>query len=306
MKVLILGGSGFIGKNLFNKLKDSEHEIFSFSRSNGLDLTNLEQTKEIFKKIKPDAIINCAAHVGGLHYIANFPATVVDDNLRMSLNIYQATTECCPDARIINPLSNCSYPGDVNFYSEPDWWKGAVHGSVFSYGNSKRFIYVLAHCYKIQYNIRTINFIVPNTFGPGDNIDPNRCHAVNGMMIRMLKATKDNDSEFEIWGTGSPVREWAYVDDVVNFLIKGLTIDTGLTYPVNIAQNKGYSIKESAELIAEAIGYKGKLFFNAKYQDGASMKIMDDTNFRLLFPDYQFFNHKEGIKKTIEYYKEIL
>jgi GDP-L-fucose synthase len=306
MKIIILGGSGFIGKNLVNKLKETEHVVYIYSRSTGLDLTNIEQTKEIFRKIKPDAIVNCAAHAGSLHYVTSYAATVVNDNMRMSLNIYQAVAECCPNARIINPLSNCSYPGDVNIHSEPDWWKGEVHSSVYSYGNSKRFIYVLACCYKIQYNIKTINFLVPNTFGPGDHINPNKCHAINGMMIRMINATKNNDKEFEIWGTGSPIREWGYVDDIVSFLIKGLTIEEDLIYPINIAQNKGYSIKESAGLIAKAIGFKGKLIFNIKYQDGAPIKILDDKKFRQLFPDYQFFDHKEGIKKTIEYYNRIL
>jgi len=306
LKIIILGGYGFVGKNLLNKLKNSGHEIIPFSRRNGLDLTDYENTKSHFDEIKPEAIINCSAHVGSLHYVTTYAADVINDNVQMALNIYKAVKEVCPAARIINPLSNCSYPGDANIHFEPDWWKGEVHHSVYSYGNSKRMIYVLSYCYGIQYGIKTINFLVPNTFGPGDYTDPNKVHALNGMIIRMIKSKRNGDKEFEIWGSGKPIREWGYIDDVVNFLIRGITIEDDLTYPVNIAQNKGYSIKESAEYIADALKYEGKLVFNTKYQDGAPNKILDDKKFRTFFPDYTFFDHKEGIRRTVDYYNEII
>lgn len=306
MKIIVLGGAGFIGKNLLQKLQGSGHEVQSLSKSAGFDLTDLAQAQAVFKRIQPDAIINCAAHTGSLHYVTSYAASVFNDNVRMSLNLYQATLECCPAARIVNPLSNCSYPGDMGVQSEADWWKGEVHASVFSYGNAKRFIYMLARCYQMQHGIKSINFLVPNTFGPGDHTDPNKTHALNGMIIRMIKAQREGQKEFEIWGTGKPIREWAYVDDVVNFLIEGLTIGEDLIYPVNIAQNKGYAIKESAEIIAEAVEFKGELVFNTKYQDGDPVKILDDKKFRKLFPDYLFHDHKAGIKNTVEYYKSIL
>jgi len=306
MKIIILGGTGFIGKNLLKKLKDGEHEVHAFSRSTGLDLTDFGQTKGVFNKIKPEAIINCAAHTGSLHYVTTNAASVINDNARMSLNIYQAAAEVCPNAPIINPLSNCSYPGDADVQAEPDWLKGEVHNSVYAYGNAKRFVYILARAYKMQNNIQSVNFLVPNTFGPGDHTDPNKTHALNGMIIRMIKAQAEGQKEFEIWGTGKPIREWAYVTDIVNFLIEGLKLEQDLTYPVNIAQNKGYSIKESAESIAEALGFEGKLVFNTKYQDGAPIKILDDKKFRELFPNYKFFDHKQGIKQTVEYYKSVL
>ena len=109
-----------------------------------------------------------------------------------------------------------------------------------------------------------------------------------------------------MWGSGNPIREWGYVKDIVNILIKGLTIEEDLTYPVNIAQNKGYSIRASAEKIAEAIGFKGKLVFNAEHQDGAPFKILDNGKFRLLFPDYKFYDHAAGIKETVDYYNSKL
>jgi GDP-L-fucose synthase len=306
MKILVLGATGFVGKHLVKALKQTNHEVFTASRSEGVDLKVYEQAEECLEKIKPDVIFNCAAHTGSLHYVTANAADVLHDNLQIALNMYRAVSKACPKATIINPLSNCSYPGEVNVQVESEWLDGPVHESVFSYGNAKRFIYVLAKCYEKQYGIKSILFLVPNTFGPGDAIDPNKTHALNGMIIRMIRAKRNGDKEFEIWGTGKPIREWAYIDDVVKILEEGMTTTFDLTYPTNLAQGKGYSIKESAELIAKAVKFPGKLTFNTSYQDGAMVKILDDKKFRETFPNYKFSDHQKGIEETVKYYESVL
>jgi GDP-L-fucose synthase len=307
MKILVLGGHGFVGKYFISKLsKNTENEVIPASRRDGLDLTDLKITQKWFSELRPDAVINCAAHVGSVHYVTEFAADILTDNIRMTLNLYDAVKSACPKARIINPLSNCSYPGNADIHYEPEWWNGQVHQSVYAYGNFKRFVYVTAKCYQTQYKIHSYNYLIPNTFGPGDSIDPNKTHALNGMIIRMIKVHREKQPTFEIWGTGKPVREWGYIDDMVNIMMSGLELDIDLTYPVNVAQNKGYSVADSAYLIAKAIGYMGELVFNSAYQDGASRKVLDDKQFRTLFPEYMFIDHEEGIRRTVEYYQSIL
>ena len=306
MKILILGGHGFVGRNLIKSMKDTSHKVIPLSRRDGLDLTDYYLTKKYFKEIKPDVIVNLAAHGGSLHYVTEYAADVIDDDIQMSLNIYRAVKEICPKTRIVNPLSNCSYPGDSKIQKENEWWKDEVHHSVFSYGNYKRFLYVISKCYKMQYNIDSVNLLVPNTYGPGDSTDPNKTHALNGMIIRMLKAQRNHENRFEIWGTGKPIREWAYIKDVAKIMVQTLKINEPIIYPINLAQNKGYSIKESAALIAKALNYKGELFFNTEYQDGAPIKILDDEKFREIFPDFKFYDHFVGIKDTVKYYEQLL
>lgn len=306
MKVLILGGHGFVGRNLREILTSPDYEIVALSRRDGLDLRDLGLVRDYFRDQHPDVVVNLAAHVGSLHYVTQYAADVLYDNIQTALNLYKAVTEFCPKVRIVNPLSNCSYPGDANKHNEPDWWQGEVHDSVFSYGNAKRFIYVISKTFRKQYGIDTVNFLVPNTFGPGDYTDPNKTHALNGMIIRMILAQRNGDSHFEIWGSGKPIREWGYIKDVVRIFAFGLTIKHDLIYPVNIGQNKGYSIKESAEMIAEEVGFSGDLVFNTNYQDGAPFKILDDGKFRTLFPDYRFYDHRQGIRETVDYYKSVL
>lgn len=306
MRILVLGGHGFVGKQLVAKLEEIGHKPICRSRQDGLDLRDLEATKECFEEICPDIIYHVAAHVGSLHYVAKFAGDVLYDNVQIALNIYKAAVACCPEAKIINPLSNCSYPGDANKHIEEYWWQGEVHDSVFSYGNAKRIIYVISRNFHKQYGIRSINFLVPNMFGIGDYTDPNRTHALNGMIIRMILAVRREEQQFEIWGSGKPMREWGYVKDIVHILTKGIELKNEQIYPVNIAQNRGYSIRDSAGYIARALDFRGRLVFNRGYADGAPIKVLDDKHFRRLFPDYKFCDHKKAIEETIAYYQEVL
>lgn len=306
MNILILGGYGFVGKNIVELLKDSKHKIFPLSRCVGLDLTDFASATKHFCNLKPDVIINCAAHVGSLHYVTEYAGDVVDDNIQIILCLYRAVKEVCPNAKIINPISNCSYPGDANIHIESEWWNGPVHKSVWSFANTRRIIGVVSECYAMQYKIRTINFLVANSYGPGDYTDPNKTHALNGMIIRMLQAKKENQLNFGIWGTGKPTREWIYVKDLAKMLINAVEMNESQIQPVNIAQNNAYSIRETAEMIKELVGYDGKLVFNTKYQDGAPTKKLDDKLFRSKFPDFTFTDIYEGIKETIKYYNDAL
>jgi GDP-L-fucose synthase len=306
MKTLIIGGHGFVGTNLAGLLANKGHSVSALSRRDGLDLMDRESVIRALERLRPEAIFNCAAHVGSVHYVMQHAATVAHDNLQMALNLYRAVSEVAPRAHVINPLSNCSYPGAADVHYEPDWWNGEVHHSVFAYGNAKRFIYVLARCYNAEHQVRTSNFLVPNTFGVGDHLDTKRTHAISGMIVRMIRARDAREPRFEVWGSGRPVREWGYIDDITEILSRALEMDADLLYPVNIAQNHGATIRESAEAIREAVGYDGELWFNTQYEDGAPRKVLDDRRFHELFPSFQFTDHRDAIRRTVAYYEEKL
>ena len=126
------------------------------------------------------------------------------------------------------------------------------------------------------------------------------------LVIRMLTAKRENEDEFEIWGTGKPEREWIFVRDIAELLTIAVErIETQID-PVNLAQGRGCSIGELAGIIKEIIGYEGSVVFNREYQDGAPKKIMDDSLFRELFAGYRFTEIEEGIAETVRYYEKNL
>ena len=305
-KILILGDTGFIGKKISIYLKNNNYEVHGCSRKNNFDLTNYQSTYDIIKSIKPDVIINCACHVGSVHYGIENPAHIINDNLIMTLNLYKATQQASIKTEIINLLANCSYPGDSEIQTEDNWWKGIPHESALSYGSSRRMTYIISLAYFQQFKISSKNIIIPGIYGPGNHTDTERVHALDGMLIRMIKSKKNNDDKFIIWGTGNPIREWCFIDDLVHLINKTMNLENNIMYPINIGQRQGYSIRETAEMIAKYIDYKGKIIFDTKYQDGANVKILDNSNFKKIFPDFIFTDIRAGIKESAEYYLKII
>ncbi|MBM3213659.1 NAD-dependent epimerase/dehydratase family protein [Candidatus Poribacteria bacterium] len=304
--VLVLGGTGFVGSHVLHRLQRDGIPAAAASRRTGVDLRSADATRRLLRQTRPAAIVNCAAHVGSVHYVTQFAAEVLHDNLQMILSLYEAARDVCPGVHIIQPIANCAYPGIADVYREPEWMDGPVHPSVLSYGATRRMAVVAAMCYAKQHGIRTSNLFVPNVYGPGDHTDPNKTHALNGLIIRILAAKREGAPQFEIWGTGKPIREWLYVEDLADVLAQSLGMDRDLIEPVNIAQNSGSTIRQLAEMIARSLGYAGELTFNASYQDGAPTKIMDDARFRELFPDFRFTPMEEGIRRTVAYYESVV
>ena len=306
-KILILGGYGFLGKNLNNIFEKSNYLIFNESRKSGCDLFNLDQLVNKLKQLNPDFIINSAAHVGGISYVSKYPADVCHDNSQMYLNIYKAVKIVNSKIVVINPLANCSYPGKVGLQHEELWWDGETHSSVESYGITKKVGYVLSECYRKQYGIRTINLIMPNAYGPLDYTDEERTHAMNGIIMRMIKAVRAGETDFLVWGSGKPVREWIYIEDAARIMKE--IIDKNLyelPNPLNLGQEFGLSINDSVNEIKKILNAKIKIINDDKMLDGAPIKILGKNKFRQHFPHFKFTTYSEGIKNTINYYKKIL
>lgn len=304
-KVLVLGGSGFLGKHVLKTLEGKQYQVTSLSRREGCDINDLPAFTARLSTEKPDVIINCAAHVGSVQYAIQYAGDMIHDNMQIVLNIYKGVQQACPSAKIINPISNCSYPGEANTHYEPEWDNGAVHDSVLAYASVRRMIYACAESYRKQYKIESVNWLIANAYGPGDYTDPNKVHALNGILIRLIVAQRKGDKTFEIWGSGKPIREWVYIEDAARIMVDSIELEAQV-YPLNLAQNKAYSITEIAEIGAKALNYGVELTFNTKFADGAPFKILDDRQFRQKYPDFAFTPLNVGIENTINYYKNIL
>lgn len=306
MKILLLGHTGFVGNNVYNEF-NNKNNIVGYSRSNGLDLNNLDDFIEILKKENPDVIVNCAAKVGSLNYVTQIAADILDINLRILLNIYKGIQKFNQKIVLINPVANCAFPGDLNEYYEDDLWNGRIHQSVLAYGSTRRMMDVFSSCYKMQYGIKTILLFVPNMYGPFDSTDPNKAHALNALVSRIVKAKKNNEEFIDVWGSGIAIREWLFAPDfarIVRIIIEK-TDAFKLSEPVNIAQHFGLSISDLIEIIVDTTMFKGEIKWDRSMPDGAPKKVMNDLRFKKLFPDFKFTKLEEGLKKTINYYESV-
>jgi GDP-L-fucose synthase len=306
-KILILGGFGFLGKNINEIFKNSEYQIFNESRQTGCDLLNFDNLKNKIETIQPNYIINSAANVGSIDYVSKNCADVCHDNSLMYINLYRAVKEVNTNILIINPISNCSYPGIIDIQNEENWWDGVIHESVEAYGNPKKLGYILSETYKKQYGINTINLILPNAYGPLDYTDVNKTHALNGLIIRMIESKRRGDKEFIVWGTGTPIREWIYMEDAAR-LIKQILDDERyqLPNPLNFGKQHGVSIIDSVNTIKNLLDYDVKIIHDLTKQDGSPIKVLGNKKFNETFKDFVYTDYIKGLKNTIEYYERTI
>ena len=303
MKILILGGTGFIGTKIYDLVK-RKYDIKNLSLSTGVDLRKQNKLSKFLKK-EYKVIINCAAHVGNLNYLDKKSADIINDNLKIYLNIYKEISKSSHHPKIINLISNCVYPGDQRVQKESNIFYGNIHQSVEPFGLSKLILLKLSYFYYKQYKIKSLNLVLPNAFGPGDHTDINRSHALNGIIVRMLQAKRKNLDKFEIWGTGKPKREWIYAEDIARIIkltIKKKKLTNGFKI-INIAQNKSYSINFIANKIKKILRYDGKLLNNLDFPDGTLLKQLDN---KLFFKEYENFKFTEfdiALRQTIKSYE---
>ncbi|SHJ59252.1 GDP-L-fucose synthase [Hymenobacter daecheongensis DSM 21074] len=307
MKVVLFGATGFAGRNVAQVLRQHGVVPIESSLSRGLDLRDTAATAAFLHAQKPEFIINCAAHVGSLNYVTEKAATVVADNARMILGMYEAVAQACPQAIVINPIANCAYPAAADIFREDEWWNGHLHRSVLSYGTSRRMLWAVAECFQMQYGVRSIHLLTPNMYGPYDSTDPNKAHALNALISKFVKAECSAQPELSVWGTGSVVREWLYAPDFGRLIWEVLQNPDreGLCQPLNLAQNDGLSVKALVDIIQSKFDYRGQVVWDHSKPDGAPKKVMDDTRFRQVLPEFEFTDFNEGIRETVKYYQSV-
>ena len=298
--ILVTGASGFLGKRVCRLLCELGKEYMPTSLSLGLDLRNRKATLDYFNKNKPHYVLNCAAYVGGIQFGYKHPAELFSNNLQITLNLLEASKASGVN-RIVNPISNCSYPGNVSLFKEDEYWNGPLHESVMVYGFVRKASWVGAWAYAKQYNLDVLNLIFSNMYGPEDHFEEERSHALGALIMKFVEAKKNNHPEVVVWGTGKPVREWLHVDDAAEAMIRGLNV-IKTDELVNIGIGRGISILEMANLIKDYVGFKGALRLDMSKPDGAPYKTVDGSRGKKLFdwtPNREF---NQGIKDTIQWY----
>jgi len=306
-KILILGANGFIGKSIKNFLIKKNFKVLTYSKSEGNDLLNLNKFVSFIKKKRPSIIINCAAVQGGLQFLINNSAKIIFNNLQILINIYEGIKKAnLRKVLVINPLANCSYSAKDKVQKETNWWNGIPHESTIAFGSTRRMVQIISNCYEKQFDIKSKNFILPGVYGPNNHLNDEKLHALDGLILRMTKAKKYNLKIFKIWGSGKPVREWCYIDDVVKFIYLLITKNHKIIFPINLGQKRGYTIKKLSYLIKKKLKFKGKLIFDKSYIDGAKIKVLDNKFFKINFPKFKFTPIEEGVGKSVKYYSKML
>ncbi len=275
LHVLVVGSTGLVGSSLTRVLsKSTKVSRLTPSSRKDTDLFDFNKTKKLIAQTKPDVLIIAAAKVGGIVANNTLRTEFLLENLKINTNLLEASIPY-PDMKIINLGSSCIYPLQAeNPIKEDYFMDGKLEPTNSPYAMAKLTAIELGRSINKQFGHQVLNLMPTNLYGPNDYFNFEHSHVIPGLLSRMHKAKIDNDEKFFIWGSGSPFREFLYVDDLSNaieFLLdKNLNIDL-----LNVGSGHEITIKNLSELIKKTIGYEGELAFDKNIPDGNPRKLLD-------------------------------
>jgi len=291
MKTLITGGGGMVGSTMKSELKLTREYC---------DLTNRRQTETLFQTIKPDGVIHCAGKVGGVGGNMNFKGEYFYDNLMINTNVIEASRKAGVK-RLVAFLSTCVFPDNVKYPLTIDQiHTGEPHSSNYPYAYAKRMADVQIRAYREQYGLNYTSVIPSNIYGPNDNFSLEHGH-VMPMLIHKLHLAKENKSDFTVWGSGKPLREFIYSEDVARLAEWTLENYKG-TDPLIFSGDSEVSIKDLVDLLVQEFNFKGKVIFDNTKPDGQFKKPSDNSTIKELYPNFEYTPFEVGIKKTVKWF----
>jgi len=300
-KVIVTGGSGFLGRFVTKKLKDGNCKDIFIPKIEEYDLRNLDAIKKMYRDAKADIVIHLAAVVGGIGANRENPGSFFYDNLIMGIQLIEQA-RLTGIEKFIALGTICAYPKFTPVpFKEEDLWNGYPEETNAPYGLAKKMLLVQSQAYRQQYNFNSIFLLPVNLYGPGDNFDPKSSHVIPALIKKFHDAKIDNHNEVIVWGTGKATREFLYVEDCAEAIVLA-TEKYDKPDPVNIGAGFEISIKDLAEKIKDIIGFKGKVVWDITKPDGQPRRCLDTTKAEKEFGFKAKVKFDEGLKKAIDWY----
>ena len=301
MKVLILGSNGLVGTSIKSVLSENDKvsDLICATRDDA-DLFDFNETKELIQNIKPDVLINAAAKVGGIYANNSQRTEFILENLKININILEACINYS-NIFIINLGSSCIYPLNAeNPIEESSIMTGKLEPTNSPYAMAKLSAIEIGDAIFQEYGHSITNLMPTNLYGPHDHFSENDSHVIPGMIHKMHIAKKENKESFNIWGSGKPLREFLYVDDL-SLAIKKIIEERPENPLINIGSGEEITISKLAYMIKEVIGYQGELKFDKSMPDGNPRKLLNSEIIKNLgwSPKHKL---KEGLNLTYEWY----
>lgn len=303
-KIYVAGHRGMVGSAIVRKLKTEGFESIVTRSSAELDLRNQQAVAAFFETEKPDYVFLAAAKVGGIHANNVYRAEFLYDNLMIESNIIHSAY--ANDVRKLLFLgSSCIYPKLAPQPIREDYLlTGLLEQTNEPYAIAKIAGIKLCEAYRDQYGCNFISAMPTNLYGQGDNYHPENSHVLPALLRKFDTAVKESAEEVEVWGTGKPLREFMYVDDLADasFFLMEKYNEKGF---VNIGTGEEVTIKELAETVAEVTGFAGRIVFNTDKPDGTPRKLMDSSRLHSLGWSHGT-SLKEGLQKAYGHFQREL
>jgi GDP-L-fucose synthase len=302
-RVCVTGGAGFLGSFVTEKLRQrGAREIF-IPRYPEYDLVQPQDVERVLDDSRPDVIIHLAAHVGGIGANRLHPAEFFYDNLMMGVQLmHQAWKRGVEKFVAIGTV--CAYPKYTPVpFREEDLWNGYPEETNAPYGLAKKMLLVQAQAYRQQYGFNAIFLLPVNLYGPRDNFDLESSHVIPALIRKCIEAQESGQKTVEVWGDGSPTREFLYVEDAAEGILLATERYNG-PEPVNLGSGFEISIRDLAELIRRLTGFEGELIWDTSKPNGQPRRALDISRAEKYFGFRAKTNFEEGLRRTIEWYRQ--
>ncbi|HOX38823.1 MAG TPA: GDP-L-fucose synthase [Candidatus Brocadiia bacterium] len=302
-RICVTGGAGFVGTPLCRILETKGAKDIFVPRSRDYDLTDRDTVKRMYDDAKPDVVIHLAARVGGIGANRDNPGMFFYVNMAMGLHLME-------EARIrgvrkfVQVGTICAYPKHTPVpFREEELWNGYPEETNAPYGIAKKSLLVMAQSYRAQYGLNAIYLLPVNLYGPGDNFDLNTSHVIPALIRKCAEAKKRGDEKIVAWGTGQASREFLYVEDCAEAIALAAQ-HYDKPDPVNVGIGQEWKIRDVLEMIADEVGFQGRIEWDLSKPDGQPRRCLDVSRAEKEFGFRAQTGVKQGLKMTVEWYME--
>ncbi len=301
-KIYVAGHTGLVGSALLGKMRAANYANIVSKTHKELDLTRQAEVEAFFATERPSFVILCAARVGGIYANSTFPGDFIYENLAIQTNVIHAS-RIYGVKKLLFFGSACSYPRECPQPMREEYFlTGPVEPTNEPYAVAKIAGIKMCEAYNRQYGANFICAVPTNAYGPHDNFDPKDSHVIPALLRRFHEAGKRNEKTVQIWGSGSPLREFIYVEDLADAVLFLMERYNGAD-PVNVGSGQEISIRELAFLVKDVTGYAGEVVFDSSRPDGSPRKALDTSRMRQLGWEAKTLL-EEGLLKTYKWYLE--
>jgi GDP-L-fucose synthase len=298
MKALVTGGGGFLGTHVVERLGNEGYEPF-VARRRDYDLTRGDDTERLFAAARPQVVVHLAAEVGGIGANRANPGRYWYANTIMGAHVLEQSRLAGVDKLVVIGTI-CSYPKLAPTpFREDNLWDGYPEETNAPYGVAKKSLLVGGQAYREQYGLDVVHLLQVNLYGPRDNFDLETSHVIPALIRKML----ESGEEVVLWGDGSPTREFLFVEDAADGIVLATKRYDGIE-PVNLGSGEEISIRDLAELIADATGFEGEIVWDTSKPSGQPRRNLDTSRAEAAFGWRAHTPLRDGIARTVAWYRE--
>jgi GDP-L-fucose synthase len=300
-RLLVTGQSGLVGSHFNGNLIALNSKVCDLKDTKAVnDIFSFYTDKDRQKEYAVDRVIHCAGKVGGVGGNMNYKGEFFYDNIMINTNVVEAC-RIFGIKKLVTFLSTCIFPDNIEYpLTEKKIHLGAPHDSNYPYAYAKRMMDIQIRAYNEQYGLEYKSVIPTNIYGPNDNFNLANGHVIPSLIHKCFLA-RENKTDFMIWGSGKPLREFIYAQDVADLSMWVLD-NYKENEPIILSTSEEISIKDVVEIIAENMNFKGNIVFDDTKTDGQYRKPSDNGKLKSYLPDYKFTPFDVGIKETIDWF----